>query len=422
MKFDTPKNPNYAAQIVSVKAIVDIPKRDRIVSLPLFGYNAVVQKGWQVGDLGVFIPAEAQLSEEYARENNMFRHQELNADPGVKGYLEDNRRVKALKLGSERSNALFMPLSSLAFTGVNIGELKEGDTFESINGHEIVRKYQLRQPKEASTKGNQPPKTRRVEERMFPQHIDTDNYWRNEHKIDPGTFVTVTQKLHGTSIRIGNTLVTRKLTLRERLAKRLGAAVQELSFENVYGSRRSIKDANDPDQQHYYKDDIWTLEGRKLDGMIPEGFVVYGELIGWTPDGSPIQKGYTYRIPKGEARLYVYRVTYVNPSGIVTDLSWTQVEQFSRNLGLNTVPLLWQGYKRDFDVEQWMNKRYGDVMARVVPLDDNGTVDEGVVVRAEGLTPRLLKAKSPDFFEYETKMLDEGVEDLESKESFELAG
>ncbi|WP_280485418.1 RNA ligase family protein [Nocardia cyriacigeorgica] len=418
MKFDTPKNNNYAAVITSVKAVVTLPNRDRIVAVPLFGHQAIVQKGWEPGDLGVFIPAEAQLSHEYASVNNMYRHGHLNADPGVTGYLEDNRRVKAIKLGGHRSNALFMPLSSLEFTGVNIGELKEGDTFDTINGHEIVRKYEVRPAKEASTKGNQPPKVRRVEERMFPQHIDTDNYWRNEHKIESAEYITVTQKLHGTSIRVGNTMVSRKLSWRERIARKLGATVQELRYENVYGSRRVIKDANDPDQVHFYDQDIWTIEGRKLDGVIPEGYAVYGELVGWTPSGEPIQKGYTYRIPKGEARLFVYRVTVINPQGITVDLGWPQVEEFCRNLGLRTVPVLWEGYKHDFNVDDWMNIRYADLApwnsAPAVPLDDNGTVDEGVVVRAEGLTPRLLKAKSPEFLEHETKMLDAEVVDLES--------
>ena len=42
-------------------------------------------------------PAEVQLSGEYARFNNLHRHGNLNADQGQAGYLEDNRRVRALK-------------------------------------------------------------------------------------------------------------------------------------------------------------------------------------------------------------------------------------------------------------------------------------------------------------------------------------
>jgi hypothetical protein len=44
-------------------------------------------------------------------------------------------------------------------------------------------------------------------------------------------------------------------------------------------------------------------------------------------------------------------------------------------------------------------------------------VDEGVVVRKEGITPYVLKAKSPIFLGHESKLLDAEVVDLESEES-----
>ncbi|GAB4588679.1 RNA ligase family protein [Nocardia sp. IFM 10818] len=414
MKLDTPINPNYAAVITKVPAVVPLEGRDRIVGLPLYGHQAIVSKGWQPGDLGVFIPAECQLSSEFASANNMFRHSELNSDPGVKGYLEDNARVKAIRLGGHRSNAMFLPLSSLAYTGVDVSQFREGDTFDHIGGYEILRKYEVRKPRAASTAGNQAPKPRRVDKKHFPEHIDTSNYWRFQHVISPDTYVWVTQKLHGTSIRVGHTIVQRKLSWVERLARKLGAKVQETQYSPVYGSRRSIKDARDPDQQNFYDTDIWTIEGKRLDGLIPAGYVVYGELIGWAHN-EPIQKGYTYGLPKGTAELYVYRVTQVNPEGVTVDLGWTQLEEFCRNTGLKPVPLLWAGFHEDFDVDVWMNRRYNEEGYRhAVPLDPGKTVDEGVIVRADALTPRLLKAKAPDFLEHETKQLDSGTVDLES--------
>ncbi|WP_280444041.1 RNA ligase family protein [Nocardia brasiliensis] len=417
LNFDRPKNENYAAVITTVKAVLDLPKRDRIVGLPLFGYQAIASKGWAVGDLGVFIPAEAQLSHEYASNNNMYRHENLNREPSEKGYLEDNRRVKAIKLGGHTSNALFMPLSSLDFTGVDISKLQPGDTFDTINGIEIVRKYEIRPTKEPN---NQAPKIRksRVDAKLFPEHVSTANYWRMIHNIDPSDYLYVTQKLHGTSIRVGNVPVSRKLTWRDRFGKFIGAQIQHTEYDMVYGSRRVIKDAN-ANQNHFYASDIWTLEGKKLDGLIPSGYLVFGELIGWTPDGRPIQTGYTYRVPERQARLYVYRVATVNTQGIVTDLSWPQVEEFCRNVGLTTVPLLWSGYADKFNADEWMNVRYADdwvtaYIDRPVPLEPGATVDEGVVVRVDGLTPTLLKAKASQFLEHETKELDTGSADLES--------
>ena len=421
MNLAKPKNDNYAGVVTSVKSIVALKGRDFIVALPLFGHQAIVQKGWEPGDLGVFFPAEVQLSEEYARENNMYRHEHLNKDVTEKGYLEDNRRVKAIKLGGHRSNAIFMPLSSLEFADVHAHDLKEGDTFDTINGVEICRKYEVatKQP------NNQAPKLRddRVDAKLFPEHIDTGNYWRMEHTIEPDDYLYVTQKLHGTSIRIGRTLAKRKLSLRDRFGRFIGAQIQETEYANVYGSRRVIKNADGPDSNkfnHFYETDIWSIKGKELDGLIPDGFLVYGELIGWTPSGEAIQTGYTYNVPKGEAELYVYRVAQVNPQGVVTDLSWPQTLEFCRNLGLNPVPTLWQGYAEEFDVDIWMNRRYADTApfhTHPVPMTPGKLVDEGVVVRIDGLTPRLLKAKSPDFLEHETKQLDTGVVDLESAEA-----
>lgn len=44
-------------------------------------------------------------------------------------------------------------------------------------------------------------------------------------------------------------------------------------------------------------------------------------------------------------------------------------------------------------------------------------VDEGVCLRVEGITPLVVKAKSPLFLQHETKMLDQGVTDTEAEEA-----
>lgn len=41
-------------------------------------------------------------------------------------------------------------------------------------------------------------------------------------------------------------------------------------------------------------------------------------------------------------------------------------------------------------------------------------VDEGVCIRAESQVPCILKAKSPIFLQFETKMLDKEADDLEA--------
>lgn len=415
--LDPPKNQNYAAVIYRVPAVVDLPKRDRIVGVPTLGHQAIAQKGIEVGDLRVAFTAETQLSIEYAALNNLHRDSTLNADKDAEpGYFEPNRRVKAIKFAGNRSDAVLMPLESLAYTGIDITQLREGDTFDTLNGHEICWKYvNPRQAREASAKGNQPKKQRSVDELMFPQHTDTASLWRAEHLLNDDDQVVVTQKLHGTSWRGSSTWMTRKLTRRDKFAKWFGAKVQELEIGPAYGSRRVIKQVGDPDQNHYYAVDLWSKFGQEMTGTIPQGFIVYGELIGWTPDGAPIQKGYTYRIPQGENRMYVYRVTHINPQGLNIDLTWDQMVDFCAQQGFETVPLLWRGRYGDLDVDAYMDMRYRDEGSpNALPLDPNGTVDEGIVIRREGYPqPLFLKAKSQVFLRHETKLLNEGVEDVE---------
>lgn len=425
MHIDAPENANYAAVVVKIATIVPLAGSDFIVGTPLLGYQAIVGKATtNVGDLGIVFPPECQLSENYCYENNLYRHQNLNRDPLGKGYLEDNRRVRAMKFRGHRSDCLFMPLSSLAYTGADLSKLKVGDIFDTLNGQTICRKYVI-PVRGGFTPRVEKNKVARIESKFLPEHFDSDNFFRNRHAIDSATRVVVTQKLHGTSVRIGHTVVKRPLSRFERVLRRFGVRIVETEYDYVFGSRKVIKDANDPNQAHYYDTDIWTLTGKTVEGILPQGYLVYGEIVGWTPFGSPIQSNYTYDLPEGASRLYVYRIATINPQGRVTDLSWDQVEEFCRDTGLTHVPELWSGQMKDFVVEDYLDKRFFDEgrgYEMPVPLSDKDTVDEGVCIRVDGLAPYILKAKSPIFLGFETKMLDDEVVDLETEGGVAVPG
>lgn len=415
MKLEAPRNANYAATVFRVGTPVTLAGLDNLDGIPTFGHQALTQKGKAVGDLVIAFTAETALSGEYAAANDLYRESELNADPLAKGYLEKNGRIRAIRLRGHTSNALLMPLSSVEYTGVDWLKFQEGDTFDQLNGHPICEKYIV--PVKPT---NNPARTKlekafkRVTTKQFPEHLDTDNYWRNKHLLEPGREVVVTQKLHGTSIRVGNVPVLRELSRRDRWAKRFGVKVVEHEHAVVFGSRKVIKD--------FYASDIWTEFGKTIAELIPEGMIVYGELIGWTPDGKPLQKNYTYHLPKGACELYVYRVAHVNRLGNMADLPWDGVKAFCTARGLSWVPELYRTRPEGLEatVDALMNERLADRGGWVdVPLivSSHKTVDEGVVVRQDGLVPVLLKAKSPLFLEHETKMLDAEVIDIESAEA-----
>lgn len=424
MKIEIPENINYCATIVRVHAIFPLENCDNLEATNIFGYQVLLGK--DSPKIGVFFPAEAQLSDAYCFENNLYRHKNLNKYPEHSGYMEDNRRVRAIKFRGNQSNGLFMPLESLSYTGIDVNLLKEGDEFDVLNGQEICRKYVVK-TKDSRVNKAVDKEWVRYDKKFMPEHIDTENFFKNYDKINPETQVIITQKLHGTSVRIGHTLVNRKKTFVERIASFLGAKIKTTEYDYLYGSRKVIKDANNPNQNHFYDLDLWTLEGKKLDGLLPENYIVYAELIGWTPDGKELQKDYTYGLAKGTCEMYVYRIAIINEKGLMTDLAWEQVKEFCSKNGLKYVPelrkcQLYYLTDRDFYYlkEFFLDKRLFDDREERNCLwlgENKDLVDEGICIRADGLTPVILKAKSPKFLEHETALLDKGEEDLESSQN-----
>jgi RNA ligase len=429
MSYPTPKNPNYVATVISVPPLESVEGLDNLLALRMLGMQALVGRDTQPGTLGLLFSTEVQLSEEFAKQNNLHRHSDLNADQTKVGYLEDSRRVKAIRLRGVRSDSLFLPLSSLDYLRLK-NTPREGDVFDVIDGHEICKKYQIKEPKEFN---GPKARVRRVDLAQFPTHLDTENWWRNEHKVPDNAHVVITQKLHGTSVRLGRVLVNdEKPSLLTRLASRLGVNVKTDRYRFVVGSRMVVKSVDlsaEEGKTHYYgEDDVWTqyADTHRLSDKVPDGFLVYGELVGYTPSGKIIQPKYAYE-QSNDAKLYVYRVAVVLPNGRTVDLSWPEVRTFCEERGLATVPQLGTGIKGVIGplIDGMMDGNYrerwlaGDNYDQApVALSHEGTVDEGVCVRYDGPNGvYILKAKSPIFLGHESALLDKGDADIESEES-----
>lgn len=420
MKLKQPENPNYTAAIVKVTSIHKLENSDHLYGVPLLGMQAVVTKDVKVGDVGVVFVAGTQLSEDYCKNNNLYRHQELNKSKDKTGFIEDNRRVRAIKLRGNRSDALFLPIESLAYTKADLSRLEVGDSFDELNGVKICCKYEVKRRRPVSQHEKNKLKTfKRVEDRMFPRHYDTSQYYRVEDTFKPDTDIIVTQKLHGTLLRFSHIKVNRKLSLFENVLSRLGVKIDKQEYANVYGSNRVVKDANNKNQSHYYKHDIWTEAGKKFDDVVPKDFIVYGELIGWTSEGVEIQKGYTYNIEKGTNKFYIYRVAHINSQGILTDLSWDQVKEFTRDRGMDTVPELFRGKHKDFNPTEWLDVKYCDKYANAVELSEESPCDEGVCIRVDGMAPYIAKLKSPEFFAHEECVIESEARDIEEEGKIE---
>lgn len=433
MKLEIKDSANYAAVVVRVPEPFKLPNSDRLYGVGIFGYTVVVDDSWigREGELAVFFPAEAQLAEWFTSQANLFRHNEKNANPEESGYLEDNRRIRAIKLRGTVSNGLLLPISVLGKGNV----FAEGDTFDTIDGVEYSRKYRLKEPQAPRSREdkNLAKAFKRVDAKLFPVHVETDQYLRNEHLLSEDDILIVTQKLHGTSWRGARTLVKRKPTWRDWWARKvLRVPVQEQYFDLLAGSRQVIKDPKSQTQNHFYAYDLWTKKLEEVGSNIPENVVVYGEIVGYTEGGGEIQKGHTYGAEEGKNDLYVYRVSVVTQAGDLYDLSWDQVVHFCQTHGFKHVPELWRGFKRDFRLEEFVevdfarnqfayaasgNRAYVD---DPVKLTGKGTgADEGIAIRVDrgGNIPLLFKYKNDSHYLYETAQLDAGELDIESEES-----
>lgn len=431
LQIEAPVNPNYCATVVGLKQFVDLDNCDNVKSALIFGNSVIVSKSSQEGDLGLFFPVEVQLSPEFLGQNNLFRKAEWgNAKADEKGFFEQHGRVKAVKFRGHKSEGFFIPLSSLSYLS-GLPLLTVGASFDKFGEHEICRKYVVKTGhKGASTKqARQPRLEDSIVDNQFRFHFDTENLRRNVYKIQPNDYISITDKWHGTSVVIGKVLTRRNLNFIERAARKLGIRVQDSAYGLVYSSRRVIKAVNGQEKaaNHYYSEDIWGIVAREVEDKIPNGFTLYGEIVGYTPEGSPIQTGYHYGCEVGGHKFLVYRVTLTTLDGQVVELAWPQMKEFCVKYGVDHVKEMYYGKAQNISEnmppqEQHWHENFLARLQQQYSRDQDCPYNEdmpaeGVVLRVDRLNDcAAYKLKNFRFLEHESKMLDRGTVDIETEE------
>lgn len=426
---------NYTCQVIKLPTKIAIAKLNNLVEVNVQGNSCLIGKDSPEDLHYLFFPAECQLSDEFLKKNNLYRHETLNENPTKKGFFEDNRRVKAIKFQGIISSGFVIPITSLMGLGISEFGLNVGDEFNSINGVEICKKY-LRRENPGKT-GFQNPRTAKIDSlvdgKMVPEHIDTSHLMRNIHKLDLDSQIIVSYKIHGTSARTFRTLVKRKLPLKDRIARWLGIPVIEKNYDYIAGSRRQLKSIGFeelPGKNHYYTTgDLWSEVARFVFGdKLNKGEAVYYEIVGKTIGGEAIQAGYTYGF--NSPRVYVYRISNINPDGVEVDLSWEQMERRCKELGVDVCPVFFKGKVKDFIVqystgkatnttlEQTLNDIFYNSLLEQPSILDKSVVEEGFCVRIEGsLRAETYKIKSKKFLAHESKALDKGEKDMEEEQA-----
>lgn len=443
MKLNSPKNENYTATVVEIKILIPLAKCDNIQGAIIMGQQVVVSKEVKIGDIGLYFPVECSLSKEYLSTNNLYRQKSgLNLDPDNKGgFFELNGRVRCQKFMGHKSEGLFMPLTSVNSISKQSDlskDLKLNDSFDELNGVNICFKYVVKTNKTPGASGNdklrnKQPKETKIIENQFRFHEDTSMLYKNLHKIQPDSLISITYKMHGTSGISSYVLCKKKLSWIEKLLSKW-FTIEQNQYDYLYSSRKVIKNPElNSNAEHFYGTDIWGLAHEVVKSFLQKGFTFYYEIVGYLPSGAGIQGKFDYGQDPLASRtfgVYIYRITSTNIDGKVIEFSAKQVQQFCQKNALNAVPELYYGYasninglhwshfsKPDDTFQDWflksMKEKYNE---KDCYMCKNKVPEEGCVIRIEGLEIEAYKAKSTRFYEYETVQLDKGEVDIESQE------
>ena len=370
----------HVGYIVEVKYLRKHNNADRLQVATFFGNDTIVGLDTKEGDIGIYFPVDLQLSEEYCTQNDLVRRKDENGNPAG-GYLDpEKRNIKALKLRGEKSDGLFMPLTSLAYITVDHPHtpINVSDKIDVFCGHEICKKYipkhQNRQG--APTDGNRARKRKVPIAPLFMEHADTEQLAYNLAAFRPGDQVEITLKMHGTSARTGYLpkYAGEKKTFWQKLFRKAGTPIYDWGY--VTGTRRTV--VNDFDSTGGFYGDNKFREGpaKFFEGKLNKGETVYYEIVGFTTSGAPIMASqgnkqvdkllgdksfskqygettvFSYGCtPEGVGHpqndFYVYRMTMTNEDGDVVEYTPDFMRYRCEQMGCKTVPVFWKGYIPD---------------------------------------------------------------------------
>ena len=372
--------------VVEVKELRPHTNADRLQIATFFREDVCVGLDVAVGDIGVFFPCDLQLALEFCVNNNLLR---VMPD-GTKGpgYMDpDKRNVKAIRLRGEKSSGLYLPVSCLAYTGVDLSTLKPGDTVTTINGVEVCKKY-IPKRQHASAGGGAGSRVKRRAKRSvaptFFEHKDTEQLAYNVSAFKPGDEVEISLKIHGTSQRTAYVPVLQedhfslsnnefksiliklmpKGKWRDRLIEKWCEPVYDYAY--ISGTRRTVMDtfeggfygSNEFREQYheYFKGKLW------------KGETVYYEVAGFTHTGAPIMATVSNKsvndksfvkmygdsttfsygcepdaTPDKRSHMWVYRMTMTNPDGEVVEYTPDFMRYRCEQMAVDCVPVFWSG-------------------------------------------------------------------------------
>lgn len=358
-----------------------------------FGNQVIIDLSYKEGDIGIYFPTDGKLGQEFAEINNLVRKKDKEGN-NIGGYLDpDKRNIKAIKLRGEKSDGLFLPLSSLESFG-DIKKLKVGDRITTFNGTLICEKYIPRTNRRSSIGANkQIKKKREIEFPLFKEHVDTEQLDYNLSEFRKGDLCYITLKMHGTSQRTANLPKQNN----KNWFTRLKDEYLKTKYDVVTGTRRVVLEnfdngfyGNDKFREHYHN---WFKD------KLQKGETVYYEVVGYVNETTPImpdgdnkkvqdkefikQYGektrFNYGCAEGFNNIYVYRMTMTNEDGYVVEYPWELVKTRCEEMGVSYVPELEKFF---YTTEDNLLKRVDKYLDIADPVGKTH-IAEGIVVKIE---------------------------------------
>lgn len=459
----------YCCTVVQIGPVIPIEGSDFLGKTLIEGISIVVRKDEvKEGDILFYAANETRLNKDFLSINNQFdlSSRDLNANASevnklmeegktdeakkLIGFFNKTGRVRMIRLKGTPSYGFLFSKTCMEKYCPKIKEVDLnahiGEDFDTVNGNLFIKAYipevknAPRQPGLRSNKQNKKLKRfDRLIEGEFVFHYDTSPLNKNITRLNPDDKVVISSKLHGTSFITSFIPCNRKLSYWEKVKKFLGFKVQTTEYDNIYSSRKVIKNQYLCDNTAgYYETDVWGEANKIISPMLDKGMTVYAEIVGYQPGTALyIQKNYDYGCNEGEFRIMPYRITTeLNPGGkkyewdVSEVCEWTlkmqkdHPEQATRMIPLQ---IFYHGTLKNLypDLNP-ANHWHENLLARLAsdknfymeqnePLCKNKVPHEGIVIRIDNdPINEAFKLKCNKFFEHEAKAIDKGEVDIES--------
>ncbi|MBS6715323.1 MAG: hypothetical protein KH231_07655 [Dialister sp.] len=390
----------YCGYVTSLHDVNKHPNADRLQCAYAFSNQVIVDTSYYEGQKVAYFPVDGQLSEEFARDNNLVRVKDENGK-NIGGYLDPNKRnICAIRLRGEKSDGLVLPIEVLS-KYVDVRSLNDGDEITVLNGVEICKKYiPVNRSKPSRPSAQSKSGKRKIAETKYPffaKHVDTAQLVYNSNAFHIGDTIYITLKMHGTSARTMNALEVKTKT-RTRIQKLFGMKDKtQRNYSIISGSRN--RTLTDYEGGFYNNDRFREKYNTFFANVLPKGVEVFYEIVGYVNEETPImgkcnnarlndkdflnkygkETVFSYGCQPGENECYVYRMTMTNDDGYTVEIPWEEVAHWCDQTGVKHVPTL----------DKFIFTSWDDLMSRVERhydgVDPIGKthIREGVVVRID---------------------------------------